>query len=487
MPLTQPSTPDERRGNHTASPSSGGAPTLKKSAIGLRESTIISMAGAAPGQVVAVSLAPLIVASGYGFIPSIIVASTAMLCIAVAFQRMNLWDQNCGGPYSWVGRAVNPGAGFGVGWILVVTFVVSLIINFVSIGPAVLALLGFDPSSQWGTVIAATVLGTFLTAFAVIGVQLTGRLQLSLAIAEYAVLLMFSAIAFWALFVNDRPNSVHPTWEWLSPHGVGGSGGFVATMLLVIFMIAQWDTSIYLSEETERAETNPGKAVIIAVITLGVMYTLICFAFATVAPPEAMEQHSTNAAVFVAEELTGSGWAKAMALAVVASVLAATQATIVGLARIMLAMGRDKVLPSVFGKVHSRFQTPATSTLLTGGLGIVATWVYILASSVSDTLDVLIATIGFMFACYYALTALAAAWAMRDRVVSNWRDALLGGVLPLVGAVLLGWVAIMCAVDFSSAEWAALAALAALGVVMYLVAKLRYRAPILTGVPATER
>lgn len=151
MSVKQPSTPDERRENHTAWPSAptGDAPTLKKSAIGLRESTIISMAGAAPGQVVAVSLAPLIVASSYGFIPSIIVASIAMLCIAVAFQRMNLWDQDCGGPYSWVGRAVSPGAGFGVGWILVVTFAVSLIINFVSIGPAVLALLGLDPSSQW--------------------------------------------------------------------------------------------------------------------------------------------------------------------------------------------------------------------------------------------------------------------------------------------------------------------------------------------------
>ncbi len=482
MSVKQPSTPDERRENHTAWPSAptGDAPTLKKSAIGLRESTIISMAGAAPGQVVAVSLAPLIVASSYGFIPSIIVASIAMLCIAVAFQRMNLWDQDCGGPYSWVGRAVSPGAGFGVGWILVVTFAVSLIINFVSIGPAVLALLGLDPSSQWGTVVAATVLGAFLTAFAVIGVQLTGRLQLSLAIAEYAVLLLFAAIAFWALFVNHRPNSVEPTWEWLSPQGVSGAGGFVATMLLVIFMIAQWDTSIYLSEETERAETNPGKAVIIAVIVLGVMYTLICFAFATVAPPEAMEQHSTNAAVFVAEELTGTGWAKAMALAVVASVLAATQATIVGLARIMLAMGRDSVLPSVFGKVHRRFQTPATSTLLIGGLGIVATWVYILASSVSHTLDLLIATIGFLFACYYALTALAAAWALRDRVVSNWRDAILGGLLPVIGAGLLGWVAVTCAIDFDGAEWAALAVLAALGVVMYLVAKYRYRAPILT-------
>ncbi|WP_458318715.1 APC family permease [Mycolicibacterium brisbanense] len=482
MSIKQPPTPGERHDDQAAScPSEAvdDGPTLRKSAIGLRESTIISMAGAAPGQVVAVSLAPLIVASSYGFIPSIIVASIAMLCIAVAFQRMNLWEQDCGGPYAWVGRAVGPGAGFGVGWILVVTFVVSLVINFVSIGPAVLALFGFDPSSQWGTVVAATVLGAFLTAFAVIGVQLTGRLQLSLAIAEYAVLLLFSALAFWALFADDRPGSVHPAWAWLSPSGVGGTGGFVAAMLLVIFMIAQWDTSIYLSEETERAETNPGKAVIIAVIVLGIMYTLICFAFATVAPPEAMEQHSTNAAVFVAEELTGTNWAKAMALAVVASVLAATQATIVGLARIMLAMGRDKVLPSVFGKVHRKFRTPAAGTLLIGGLGIAATWVYILASSVAHALDLLIATVGFLFACYYALTALAAAWALRDRVLSNWRDALLGGVLPLVGAALLGWVAIACAIDFTAAEWGALAVLSALGVVMYLVAKYRYRAPIL--------
>ena len=58
----------------------------------------------------------------------------------------------------------------------------------------------------------------------------------------------------------------------------------MGTLLLSVFLIAGWDASLYVNEETENAEINPGRAVMISVVFLGLFYMLMMFAFQAVAP-----------------------------------------------------------------------------------------------------------------------------------------------------------------------------------------------------------
>jgi amino acid transporter len=48
----------------------------------------------------------------------------------------------------------------------------------------------------------------------------------------------------------------------------------VAGFLIAVFMFTGWDGSIYVNEETTRRHDNPGKAVLIAVVLLTVIYAL---------------------------------------------------------------------------------------------------------------------------------------------------------------------------------------------------------------------
>ena len=102
-----------------------------------------------------------------------------------------------------------------------------------------------------------------------LGITLTARVQLAMAAIEFAIVGVMTVLGLWDTFISQPDGFMSPSWSWLSPTGVGGAGSLVPTLLLAVFLIAGWDASLYVNEETENAEVNPGRAVMISVIFLG--------------------------------------------------------------------------------------------------------------------------------------------------------------------------------------------------------------------------
>jgi hypothetical protein len=85
----------------TAAGLAANGATLITDGMGLVGSTVFAMAGAAPGQTIAIVLALLVQTAAYGTIVPMILTTAGLLCIAVAFQRLNMWRQNAGASYEW--------------------------------------------------------------------------------------------------------------------------------------------------------------------------------------------------------------------------------------------------------------------------------------------------------------------------------------------------------------------------------------------------
>ena len=67
----------------------------------------------------------------------------------------------------------------------------------------------------------------------------------------------------------------------------------------------------------------------------------------------------------ILEIVTGNTiWATILALGAVISIFSVTLVTMYGQTRILFAMGRDGMLPSIFAKVSSRTQTPVNNTII---------------------------------------------------------------------------------------------------------------------------
>ena len=453
------------------------APTLEKNAIGLVRSTIFAMAGAAPGQTVAITLAILVAASAYGTILPVILTTAGLLCVALAFHRLNMWRQNAGATYEWVSRAFSPYVGFLVGWLMLVAFTLFVLIDVITIGPSVLALLGMSPSNQWGGAIAIVLIGSFLTLTAVRGIRLSARIQVVVALLEYSIVTVFAVWAFIAVFIVHKAGTIQPTTQWLTFHGTG-AGVFGASMIIAVASLSGWDGGIYLNEETSAPEKNPGRGAVLGVALTGLLFLIMYGTYQGVGPSSQLQAHSANAIAWVGQTLGGTAGERIMSFAVVISVLATTQVAIIGTSRVAYSMARDRVLPRRLASINPRFRTPAFATLLLGGSMIVLGVIDVFATSVSTAMTTIINTSGVLYAIFYAVTGIAAAWYYRRLLFQSAKNVIMLGVLPLAGAALLIWVAVKGTQVLTQGEQNALIVIAVLGVIMMIVAARVYKAPI---------
>ncbi len=454
-----------------------GQPTLAKNEVGLLGSTVFALAGAAPGQTVSIVLASLVTTAAYGTILPLAISAAGLLCIAIAFQRLNMWRQNAGATYEWVCRSLSPYAGNLVGWLMLVAFCGFVLIDVITLGPSVLALLGLSPNDQFAGAVAIVLIGSALTATAVVGLRPSARLQITVALIEYSILAVFIVWAFIEIYLVHKAGTVRPSTSWLSFKGTG-AGSFSAAMVIAVASIAGWDGGIYVNEETSRPERNPGLGAVVAVAILGVIFVAMWAAFQGIAPLSALNNHSANAAAFVGQRLGGTAGDRVISLAVVLSVLATTQVAIIGTARLMFSMSRDRVLPARLGSVSERFRTPAFATAALGGVMIVLGIIDEYSSSVSTAISNLVTVSGFLYSLFYAITGLAAAWFYRRFISRSVKDFAILGLLPLAGAGLLLWVAYKGAVGLTATEKEVLGGVAALGVFMLFIAVKVYKSPI---------
>jgi len=449
---------------------------LEPDAIGVTEDTVIGMAASAPAASVGLTIAALALAVSYGGGPIIILTAIPMLVIANAYRRLNMWNANCGASFEWVGRSIDPYLGFQTGWLMIAAYILGTISGVEVLAPTVLAAFGSSSSSTWGNIGIDTALGLIMLVIAVIGIRITARTQIGMALIEYAILVGF-AIAGLVFVLGHGHGSYHATSGWLSPTGVGGKGSPVAGFLIAVFMFTGWDGAIYVNEETTRRHTNPGKAVMIAVALLAVIYTLAIVGLQGVVSPARLQANSASALVYIAQALGGSGWGKVMALSVALSAIASTGAGIVITARIVYGMAGQRTLPPVLGTVSRRFATPVWASVVVGVFVIAITWVYLLVTSVQNAFTYVVDATGLLFSAFYVLTALATIAYYRRRIVGRLPDLIWLGVLPLAAAGFLVWIIVKSMLQAGAPENWSILGTVVLGLVLMLVARFVLRSP----------
>ena len=97
---------------------------LKKGALNIGDVVIMALASSGPTQSIAVGIVGLMVAVMYHTFLPILICFIPMIGIAIGYQRLNAWQPSAGATYSWVGRALNPHAGFFVGWIMLMYYTI---------------------------------------------------------------------------------------------------------------------------------------------------------------------------------------------------------------------------------------------------------------------------------------------------------------------------------------------------------------------------
>jgi len=449
---------------------------LEPNAIGVAQDTVIGMASSAPAATVGLSVAALAAATAYGSGPILILTAIPMLIIANSYRRLNLWNANCGASFEWVGRAINPYLGFLTGWLMVAAYIIATVSGVEVLGPSVLAIFGSNSTSTGANIAIGTAVGVIMLVIAVVGIKITARAQVGMAIVEY-IILVGLAIAGLVAVLGHHHGTFPITSGWFSLSGIGGKGSAAAGFLVAVFAFTGWDGTLYVNEEVKHRRSNPGKAAMLAVFFLAIIYTVSIVGLQGVVSPGKLQANSASVLVYVAQALGGGGWAKAMALSLALSVVATTGTGIVLTSRIVYGMASYRVLPEFLANVSRRFATPVAASIIVGVLIVGLTWVYLLTTSVQNAFDDVVAVTGLLFAIFYILTALATITYYRRRVFTGVWDAVTLGILPVAAAAFLAWIVVKSLKVAPAPQIWSLVGVVVVGIVLLLIARLVLRSP----------
>ena len=457
-------------------PRTGAVPEskLEPNAIGVAQDTVIGMSTAAPAASAGLILASLAAATAYASGPALILMALPMIVIANCYRRLNLWNANCGAAFEWVGRVINPYVGFLVGWLMIMGGIIGTVSTTVVLGPSVLAVFGSSSTAIPPNMAIDTAVILIMLVIAIIGIRITARTQVSMGLIEYTILIGFG-IAGLVAVISHRHGTFPISRGWFSLSGIGGHGSLAAGFLVALFAYTGWDGTIYVNEEVKHRRANPGKAAMMAVAFLAVVYTVTQVGLQGAVPRAKLQANSTDALVYVAQALGGAGWAKVMALALTLSVVATTGVGIVLGARVIYGMANHRVLPPFLGNVNRRFATPAAASLVFGVVLLGLTWAYLLFTSLENTFNDAIAITALLYAAFYIFTALAAVIYYWRRIFSNVMDAVTLGVLPLGAAGFLGWILVRSVQAAPASQIWTMVAIIAVGIVLMLVARVVLR------------
>ena len=459
---------------------------LEPNAIGVAQDTVIGMANAAPAASAGLTLAALAAATAYASGPALILVALPMIVIANCYRRLNMWNANCGAAFEWVGRVINPYLGFMVGWIMIMGTILATVGTTVELGPSILAVFGSaSASSTSANAAISTAVIVGMLVIAIVGIKITARTQVGMAIVEYGILIGFAIVGLITV-ISHRHGTFPITRGWFSLSGIGGRGNLAAGFLVAVFVYIGWEGTVYVNEEVTHRRVNPGRAAMMATALLALIYTLTQVGLQGVVSPARLQAHATEALVYTAQALGGSGWAKLMALALALSVIATTGTVIVLTARIVYGMASHRVLPPVLGNVNRRFATPVAATLLVGLTLLGLTWAYLLATSLANAFADVIAVSSLLYTVFYIFTAATAVIYYWRRIFSNVLDAVILGVLPVASAGFLGWIVVKTLLAAPSAQIWSLIGIVGLGVILIPVVRFVFRPQYFRLRPETE-
>lgn len=425
---------------------------LRPNAIGFASNVAIAVASTAPAYSLAATLGLVVAVAGVGTrAPAVLLVSfVPMFCIAVAYRALNRVDPDCGTTFAWVTRAMGPWAGWLSGFAIFAADVIVMATLSEIAGKYFFLLVGWSSAatSTLGLALAAATFIALMTWIAYRGIEISARFQQALLGVEVIILVTFAVVALTKVYASAPAGSIQPSLSWINPFGLS-LNALVDGVLLGVFVYWGWDAGVTVNEESRDSSQGPGRAAVLSTVLLLLIFVLVSTAGQAVAGPAFLASHSTDVLSVLGAKVFGSPWDKLLILVVLTSTAASTQTTIMPTARTTLSMARWGALPAVLGRIHPRFRTPSVSTLVMGAISGVWTVGLLVVNPAQSVLGDSITALGFLIAFYYGMTGLACVLYHRHRLRER-AGAFLGlGLIPGVGALLLGAIFVKALTHYS--------------------------------------
>jgi basic amino acid/polyamine antiporter, APA family len=355
-----------------------GAPALFATAYGNVGSSIYYALGLVAG--IALGLTPLVF-----IISGLIFAATA-----ATYAEGTVRYPEAGGSASFARHAFNELVSFGAAWAQMLNYVITIAISVIFV-PHYLSIFWAPLKTNPWDIVVGIGLTWLLVGINVVGVREAARLNILLAVIDFATQLLLVALGFFLIFSpHILSSNVHfgvaPSWS-----------AFLLAIPVGMIAYTGIETVSNLAEEARDPVRSIPKAISwVAIAVFAIYFTLPWIALSAMPvvhegghyvtqlgqdPPHGFK----NDPVLGLVENLGLHGATLGILKVYVGILAATilfiatNAGVIGASRITYSMASYRQLPAVFRRLHPKLKTPWLALVVFAGVG---SSIFILAGQV---------------------------------------------------------------------------------------------------------
>src|SRR5215468_3406763 len=334
-----------------------GTPALFATAYGNVGSSIYYALGLVAG--IALGLTPLVFV-----ISGLIFAATA-----ATYAEGTVRYPEAGGSSSFARHAFNELVSFVAAWAQMLNYIITIAISAFFVPHYLSIFWGPLRENPWDIVGGVTVV-VVLVLLNIIGIQEAARLNIFLAVVDFATQLLLVIIGFALIFnahVVFSANihwGVAPTWQ-----------NFFLAIPIAMIAYTGIETVSNLAEEARDPPRDIPRAISwVAIAVFAIYFTLPLIALSALPVQKTVHGGFENDPVLGLVENLGIHGALLHTAKIYVGILAATilfiatNAGVIGASRITYAMASYRQLPEMFRRLHPKFKTPALSLVVFAGL-----------------------------------------------------------------------------------------------------------------------
>lgn len=377
---------------------------------------------------------------------AIAIAGGLAMCNGLSSAQLAAVHPVSGGTYAYGYRFVHPLAGFAAGWVFLIAKTASCATAALGLGGLIAWATG-KPGDATTMTLAA--LGSLLVvaAMALAGVTRSVRFNF--------VLLFVTALALLTMVIAAAPAAWRGwqdvSWSAIADRPISAPGVLEAAALSFV-AFAGFARIATMGEEVREPRRTIPRAVIITLGVAVVLYALVAFTGLGVLGSAEFGSRAAEDAtplLAVARAVEAPTLAIMLGVGAAAALLAVQLNLIMGLARVALAAGRERDLPTLLARIDQQGVPAIATVCVVAGIALV-----IAVGTVPNAWS--LAAVAVLV--YYAITNIAAMRVGEGRFIARWVSTLgLAGCVslaafiePIVLGVMLGLLAIGLGVRLAS-------------------------------------
>ncbi len=314
--------------------------------------------------------------AGPAVVLSFVVSGVACAFAALCYAELSSSVGGCGSAYGYSYAAFGEIIAWMIGWVLILEYgvAVAAVANgwsgyfnnaLTAIGMGLPDMLTKGPYAHDapGLVnLPAVIIILMLMAMLVVGVKESARLNAGMVFIKVLTIIIFLSVGVF--HINPENWTPFMPFGWFDTLADGKTVGVLAGASLVFFAYVGFDAVSTAVEEARDPQRTVPIGILSSLIFCTVIYIIVSGVLTGMVP---YTELNVSSPVAFALQQVGVNWAAALvATGVIAGLTTVMLVLYYALTRILLAMGRDGLLPPYFASVSPRSQTPVHNTIICG-------------------------------------------------------------------------------------------------------------------------